>query len=301
MTVMDGVYINSTNQSCSSLPQFDEPKLPQGACAAIPPGTLFIKQIMVTSGCSNIDITSIEVFAPNGTSVGELQHVQGTNYYYINVAWMPTDDQQSSTHSLCFVAVNLLRLSSVPFCMHLAAGYYPPVPIPGSATHQIHSSIHTLQITFSRNIKRPSTSAFIRFYKPGKEVYVIDVSLSTEITFVQSSLTIKPSYTFTGGSTYYVNFDGGVVESFETVEGCHLANDPILSETFLTFNVSDSTTGSILYDTLYYVCMYVSVCICIHSAMYCSYSLYNSMYTSTLLLCSALTTCEQNLACVGGE
>ena len=245
MAVMNDSHINSTNQSCSSLPQFDEPTLPQGACASIPPGTLFIKQIMASSGCSNIDILSIKVFVPNGTSVGELQHVQGTNHYYINVAWMPTTDQQSSTHSLCFVAVNLVRLSSVPFCMHLAAGYYPPIPIPGSATHQIHSSIHILQITFSRNIQRPSTSAFIRFYKPGKEVYHIDVSLSTEVTFVQSNLTIKPNYFFTGGSTYYVNFDGGAVESFETVEGCHLANDPILSETFWTFGASDSTTGSI--------------------------------------------------------
>ena len=210
---MDNVYINSTNQSCSSLLQFDEPTLPQGACAAVPPGALFIKQIMATSGCSNIDMSSIKVFVPNGTSVGELQHVQGTNHYYINVAWIPTDDQQGSIHSLCFVAVNLAGLSSVPFCMHLAAGYYPPIPIPESATHQIHSSIHTLQITFDRNIKHPSTSAFIRFYEPGEEVYQIDVSMSTEVTFIQSSLTIKPNYIFTGGSTYYVNLDGGVVES----------------------------------------------------------------------------------------
>ena len=209
--------------------------LPQGACSAIPPGTLFIKPIMATSDCSNINVSSIKVFAPNGTSVGELQHVQGTNHYYNNVAWIPTDDQQGSTHSLCFVAVNLAGLSSVPFCIHLAAGYYPPIPIPESATHEIHSSIHTLQITFDRNIKHPSTFAFIRFYEPGEEVYQIDVSMSTEVTFIQSSLTIKPNYIFTGGSTYYVNLDGGVVESSESVEECHLANEPILCETFWTF------------------------------------------------------------------
>ena len=100
---------------------------------------------MATSGCSNVEISSIKVFAPNGTSVGELQHVQGTNHYYINVAWMPTADQQSSVHSLCFVTVNLAGLSSEPFCMHLATGSHPPIPIPDSATHQmIHSSIHIL-------------------------------------------------------------------------------------------------------------------------------------------------------------
>ena len=196
-TVKDDVYTNGTFPSCSSLPQFDEPTLPQGACTAVPPGTLFIKQIMATRGCSNIDVSSVKTFTPNGTSVGELQHVQGTNHYYINIAWMPTADQQSSIHSFCFVAVNSAGLSSEPFCMHPAAGYHPPAPILESATHQIHSSNHILQITFDRNIKRPSTSVFIRFYKPGEEVYQIDASLSTEVTFTQSSLTIKPNYNFT--------------------------------------------------------------------------------------------------------
>ena len=242
ITDKDDVYTNSTFPSCSSLPQFDEPTLPQGGSIGVPPGTLFIKQIKAIRGCSNIDVSSIETFTPNGTSVGELQHVQGTNRYYINIAWMPTAHQLNSIHSFCFVAVNSAGLSSEPFCMHLAAGYHPPAPIPESVTHQIHSSNHILQITFDRNIKRPSTSAFIRFYKPGEEVYQIDVSLSTEVTFVQSILTIKPNYTFTGGSTYYVNFDGGVVLSYENVEGYHLANEPILSESFWTFNVS--TTGN---------------------------------------------------------
>ena len=242
MTVKDDVYVNGTFPTCSSLPQFVEPTLPQGTCTAVPPGTLFIKQIMATSGCSNIDISSFETFTPNGTSVGELQHVQGTNRYYINIAWMSTADQQSSIHSFCFVVVNSAGLSSEPFCMHLVYGYYPPILVLESATHQIHSSNHILQITFDRNIKRPSTSAFIRFYKPGEEVYQIDASLSTEVTFIQSSLTVKPNYTFAGGNTYYVNFDGGVVLSYENVEGCHLANEPILSESFWTFNIS--TTGN---------------------------------------------------------
>ena len=266
MLVKDDVYMNGTFPSCSSLPQFIEPTLPQGSCTAVPPGTLFIKQIMATSGCSNIDISSFETFAPNGTSVGELQHVQGTSRYYINIAWMPTADQQSSIHSLCFVAINLAGLSGKPFCMHLAAGYHPPIPVLESATHQMHSSNHILQITFDRNIKRPSTSVFIRFYKPGEEVYQIDASLSTEVTFVQSSLTIRPNYTFTGGSTYYVNFDGGVVLSYETVKGCRLANEPIVSENFWTFNAS--TTGNrikiISYYTVSTYIMYVCALVHLH-------------------------------------
>ena len=252
---MNSVHDNSTLQPCSSLPQFVEHTLPPGVCVAVPPGTLFIKQIRAISGsCSNIEITSIKVFGPNGISVGELQHVQSANkYYYINIAWMPKMDQQNKMHFLCFMAVNLVGLSSEPFCMELAAGYLPPAPIPESANHQlVYPYNTTLNIMFDRTIQRPSTSAFIRFYKLGEEVYQIDVSLSTEVTFIQSSLAIKPNYNFTEGITYYINFDRGVVQSVDSVAGCQLVNEPILSNTFWTFKVRDLTPSKrFIYTILY--------------------------------------------------
>ena len=256
--MMNNVYDNSTFQSCSLLPQFDKPTLPQGACAAVPPGTLFIKQIMATSGCSNVEISSIKVFAPNGTSVGELQHVQGTNHYYINVAWMPTADQQSSVHSLCSVAVNSAGLSSEPFCMHLAAGYHPPAPIPESTNHQlVYPSNNTLHVMFDRNIKRPSTSAFIRFYELEKQIYLVDVSVSSEAAFNGPSLTIVPNYTFAEGSGYYITFDRGVVQNIESTEGCQIVNEPILSSTFWTFEVTDLKSGKIFVTLNSFLCLVI--------------------------------------------
>ena len=231
--MIDDVHENNT---CSLLPQFLKPTLPNGACVAVPPGTLFIRQIMATSGCSNVEITSIQVFAPNGISVGELQHVQGTNHYYINIAWMPTANQQNDTHYLCFVAVNSVGLSSEPFCMQLAVGYHPPAPIPESANHQlVYPSNNTLHIMFDRNIQRPSTSAFIR-YRLGNEVYLID-ALSSEVTFNESSLSIVSNHTFAEGSGYYITFDRGVVQSVDSIAGCQLVNEPILSNTFWTFEI----------------------------------------------------------------
>ena len=144
--------IDDNSNLCSLLPQFVEPTLSQQACISVQPGTLFIKQIKATSGCSNIDVSSIKVFAPNGTSVGDLQHIQGTNHYYINAAWMPRADQQNDTHYICSVAVNSAGLTSEPFCMHLAAGYHPPAPIPESANHQlVYPSNSILCIMFNRN------------------------------------------------------------------------------------------------------------------------------------------------------
>ena len=252
---MDGVRDNDTLQMCSSLPQIVEPTLSPGVCVAISPRTLYIKQIIATSGCSNITITSIKAFAPNGASVGELQHVQGTNNYYINVAWMPMTDQQNETHFLCFVAVNLAGLSSEPFCMELAVGYLPPAPILESPTHQLlYPSNTTLHIMFDRTIQRPSTSAFIRFYKLGEEVYQIDVSLSIEVTFTESSLTVVPNYNFTEGSIYFINFDRGIVQSVDSIAGCQLVNEQILSKTFWTFEIVDLTPGRRFLNIRTYAC-----------------------------------------------
>ena len=239
----DDGHGSNTSLSCTLPPIFVDPTSPQRQCIVIPPGMHFVQQIMATSGCSNITITSIHVSAPNGTSVGELQHVQGTNHYYINVVWMPTADQQSETHFLCFVAVNSAGLSSELFCMELAAGYLPPAPIPESANHQlVYPSSTTLHIMFDRAIQRPSTSAFISFYKLGEEVYQIDVSLSTEVTFTDSTLTIVPNYIFTEGSTYYINFDQGVVQTVYP-QGCLLVNEALLSNTFWTFEFVNVKSG----------------------------------------------------------
>ena len=202
---------------------------------------------MATSNCSNV--TSIQVSAPDGTSVGGLQHVQGTNDYYINVTWMPTADQQNTTELLCFVAVNVAGLSSELFCMELAAGYLPPTPSP---YHQVvYPSNNTLHVIFDRSIQRPSTSAFIRFYELGEEVYQIDVSLSSEVMFTESSLTIVPNYSFNEGSTYYINFDRGVVQTVYP-EGCLLVNEPMLSSTFWTLEVVSFESGE--------RCVYICTC-----------------------------------------
>ena len=193
---------------------------------------------MATSSCSNV--TSIQVSAPDGTSVGELQHVQGTNDYYINVTWMPTADQQNTTELLCFVAVNVAGLSSELFCMEIAAGYLPPAP---SLYHQVvYPSHNTLHVMFDKTIQRPSTSAFIRFYELGEEVYQIDVSSSSEVMFTEASLTIVPNYNFNEGSTYYINFDQGVVQTVYP-EGCLLVNEPMLSSTSWTLEVVSFESG----------------------------------------------------------
>ena len=205
-------------------------------CINIPPNTLFTNQLRAISDCSNVAITSIQIIAPIGTTKGSIQHVQGTSQYYTNITWMPTANQQNDTHFLCFMAVNLGNLASEQSCIKLAV-YHPPTPLLGSATPNlqlIYPTNNILQIMFDRKIQRPSTSAFIRFYRLREVVYQIDSSSSLEVAFNGKILTIMPNYRFTEGNVYYVNFDEGVVES---VEGCQLGNKPIHNKMFWTFKV----------------------------------------------------------------
>ena len=230
------VKVNDSSQlSCTSPPRFITPV--QGTCIIIPPNTLFTNHLRAISDCSNVAINSIQIIAPIGTSKGGIQHVQGTSQYYTNVTWMPTANQQNVTHFLCLMAVNSENLTSEQSCIKLAAGYHHPAPLLGSATPNpqlIYPSNNILQIMFDRKIQRPSTSAFIRFYRLREVVYQIDSSSSLEVAFNGKILTIMPNYRFTEGNVYYVNFDEGVVES---VEGCQLSNKPIHSETFRIFKV----------------------------------------------------------------
>ena len=236
--------INISQLICPSLPRFITPL--QGKCINIPPSNHYTQQLIASSGCSNISITSIQIIAPISATKGELQHITGTDNYYTNITWMPTANQQNDTHFLCYIAVNSENLTSEQSCIKLAAGYYPPAPLFESATpyHQfIYPSNNTLQIMFDRKIQRPSTAAFIRFYKSGEVAYEINTLSSLEVNFNGPNLTIVPNYMFTARSTYHVYFDEGVVES---VEGCHLGNDPILSETFWTIKILNLVPGKIL-------------------------------------------------------
>ena len=233
--------ISGSQLICPSPPRFITPL--QRKCINIPSSTVYTEHLIASSGCSNVSITSIQIIAPIGTSKGELQRIPGTDIYYTSVLWLPTANQQNDIHFLCYIAVSSESLTSEQSCIQLAVGYYPIAPLLESATpnHQfVYPSINTLQIMFDRKIQRPSTAAFIRFYKSGEVVYQIDTSSSLEVNFNGTNLTIVPNCMFTAGSTYHVYFDEGVVES---VEGCHLGNDPMLSETFWTFEVINLIAG----------------------------------------------------------
>ena len=242
------VYVATASRLCSIPPQFIAPTLPNGACITISSGTSFTLQMGATSRCSGVGIRTIQIIGPSGTIRGPLRQV--SHNYYMNVTWTPRADQQNKTHFLCYVVINGFGYTSEQSCIKLVVGYRQPLtPLleTASPNHQlVYPSNNTLQIMFDRKIERPSTSAFIRFYQSvgGLEVYQIDASSSSEMTYLQSNLTIVPNFTFIEGSSYYVNFDEGVAQ---TDRGCQSTNSkPILNSTFWTFEAA-LTSGKHIY------------------------------------------------------
>ena len=235
------ILVVASDEPCSLQPEFIDPTLPSGLCLAIPPGATFSTQLVATSHSATVSIAEIQTVSPRGTSRGELQQIQGTNNYYVNITWTPSADQQNETHLFCFTAVNSEGLSSEQSCLEFLAGHYPPVPHPFFSKPKVNQYNVLLYVSFSKDIQHPLKTAFIRFHEfvSEQEVYKIDVSLSSEVVFNSSiKIIILPNYVFTERNNYYLSFDRGIVQG---IEGCGPVNDPVVNKTLWSFEVLDVT------------------------------------------------------------
>ena len=235
------VFVVASDESCSLQPEFIDPTLPSRLCLAIPPGATLLTRLVATSHSASVSIAEIQTVSPRGTSRGELQQIQGTNNYYVNITWTPTADQQNETHLFCFTAVNSEGLASEQSCLEFLAGQDPPTPHRFPSRLKVHPSDTILSIRFDKNIQRPVKVAFIRFYNfiSDEEVYKIDISLSQEVVFnISTEITILPNYVFTERNTYYLRFDRGIVQG---IQGCGPVNDPVINKTLWSFEVMDVT------------------------------------------------------------
>ena len=239
------VFVYTSTEPCNLTPQFIDPTLPQGLCVAISPGANFTTQLRASG--QNLSIIEIQTVSPRGATKGELQQIEGTNTYYVNITWMPTADQQNQTHLFCFTAINSESVASEQSCIQLLVGYYPPTPYPFSTLPIVHPANAILQIRFNKSIQRTSVNAFVRFYEmtSEQEVYTINGLSSSEVTFNDSTeITISPNFLFVEKRRYYINFDVGVIKG---IEGCGPGNEPVTNKTFFVFQIMDITPPIITF------------------------------------------------------
>ena len=217
------VYIVSFSGSCGQQPEFVDPTLPQDSCEVIASGQTFTTQITAFSGGSSYFITEIITVSPRGTIKSSVQHIRGTNNYYVNIHWTPDSSQRSQTHQFCYAAVNSAGLSSEQICIQIMAGYVRPT----ANTLLLYISSTSWHITFDQSIQRSSQSAYIIFYEfnSEREVYRVDASSSQEVVLDQSrTVIITPSYSFASTNSYYVNIEEGIIQS---TLGCRPENIPV--------------------------------------------------------------------------
>ena len=239
------VFVYTSTEPCNLIPQFIDPTLPQGLCVAIPPGANFTTQLRASG--QNLSIIEIQTVSPRGATKGELQQIEGTNSYYVNITWMPTADQQNQTHLFCFTAINSESVASEQSCIQLLVGYYPPTPYPFSVLPIVHPANAILQIRFDKSIQRTSVNAFVRFYEMTSEqqVYTINALSSSEVTFNDSTrITISPNFLFVEKRRYYINLDVGIVKG---IEGCGPGNELATNKTFFVFQIMDVTPPIITF------------------------------------------------------
>ena len=218
------VYVVPFSGSCGQAPQFIDPTPPQGTCIINSPGTTFTARLIATTGSSSISIREMQTASPRGLYKGPIQHVSGTNNYYVDITWTPDSSQYGQTHSFCYAAVNSRRISSTQICIQIMSGFVPPIP----DRSVLQPSRISWRIDFDKNIQRPTTRAYVIFYdfSTDVEVYRIDAASATsEVIFDQQrSILMRPNYAFTSGRRYYFNFQEGVVVS---TLGCRPGNLPI--------------------------------------------------------------------------
>ena len=238
------VLVVSSNSPCSQKPTFIHPTLPQATCVAIPAMATFMTQLTATSGGTGVSITEIQTTSPLGTSKGVLQHVVGTNTYYVNITWTPEPNQYNQTHLFCYTALNSAGLASEQTCIQFLTAHLPPTLINGTNIpnqEMVHPSNTTWHARFDTAIQRPSLAAFIIFYdnNTGNEVYRIDASLSPEISFhVSNEVSIRPNYIFAEKKKFYIQLSRGIVQG---ISGCGAGNEPIVDIDFWVFETIDVT------------------------------------------------------------
>ena len=244
------VLVVASNDPCSQQPEFIDPTLPQGSCISIAAGETFTTQLIATSHSSSVSIIEIQTMSPIGLNRGTLQHIQGTENYYVNITWSPTTSQLSQIHIFCYTALNSVGSGSQQSCIQLSAGILSPRPQPGSPIPNhlmVNPSNVTLVISFDENIQRPSEAAFIVFYEflTDTEAYRVNAFSSLEmIVSAATEITLKPNYLFTEGTIYYIIFNEGIIQRSE---GCGLKNEAVTNKTFWNFEVMDVTPPVITF------------------------------------------------------
>ncbi|KAK7073546.1 hypothetical protein SK128_016753 [Halocaridina rubra] len=239
------VEVFTSNESCSSVPEFIPPTLPQGTCVAIPPNSTFTGQLVAYSGSPGAQVIEINTISPSGFNKSGLFPAADPDVFYVNVSWTPDPSQYNEVHALCYIAINSLGLSSEQICIQLSAGDYAPYIIQSSLTpannEVIPPGITVLHLEFSKPVRPPThdASMYIKDYYTDAVLYEVNFLNSTEVLIYNDShVLITPQFSIQECTKVYIVFDKGVVVGY----GCNLESEPVTDKDFWVLTAECMTT-----------------------------------------------------------
>lgn len=243
------VLVFSSDQSCTTSPVFRSPTIRNSVCVAVLSNDTFTTQVIADSHSADASISEIITVSPSGTIKGEIEQIEDSNLYYVNISWAPSAAQHEQTHLLCYTAVNMDGVSSEQSCIKIYPGISPPEPIFNSTSPEnnvlVHPSETTWSVEFDKNIQRPSVTSYIKFHNSMNDeiIHEIDSSSSSEVNYNQTNtLLVTPNFNFPERTLFYVTLERGVVNGYE---GCKPGNEPITDKSFWRFETLDVTPPEI--------------------------------------------------------
>lgn len=222
---------------------------PSGQCIAVPYGTTFKTRIVGQLGCSSAMFKEFPTVGPQGisTTIEKLIPGSSPSQYYKDLSWTPSNSQYGPNF-ICSSIGDSTCLYSKNYCFTLLAGIVAPVlvnntckPVNYNSNLVTSSQVLSWSVDFNTIVVRPSFSTFIRYYHNGTQVFAIDVSSSSSVTYSNQSTYTKLLWTTTynlPNGEYYVAFDYGIGLG---TQFCLPQTDAVTDATFCQFSVNITT------------------------------------------------------------
>jgi hypothetical protein len=244
------IQVVDSNLTCEEKPEFQF--LPESNCFDIPDGDTFSEILGVHhTHADNVNFMPSRLIrsVPIGMTVSPLSEVL-FDLKSSTVTWTPTTDQYGRHYFACFVALDDVGSASDQVCLKLITGTSPPSPFPEahpSTQATFSPTEENAKISFTKKVRRPSASRFIRVFEYDSDylVVAIDTSSSPAVELFDETIGLNLTANYLFNTSYYILMDyGAFVGTFVHCSGNRPNADGILGKNDWVFTTPKCTGHS---------------------------------------------------------
>ncbi|UJR18699.1 hypothetical protein I4U23_005606 [Adineta vaga] len=214
-------------------------------CIGIAPGDNITEIVVAQVICPGKSIVKFISSTPIGMKKSNIQN-PSTGIYHLVISWIPIGSQYGP-QGVCMAAVDNTQVQSNQWCITYLVGHQSFSPLLRPTLIQ-GSTLPVASISVNRPIR---TGTYIYFWDAtlgGVLVQKYDCSWQSEVTYTNSTIVIRfPIAPWIPGHSYYVTFDGGVVNDIRV---CSFESAPVNNLTFWVFTIWNSGISSSSSSTI---------------------------------------------------